>query len=294
MRGTPWSLLISWMRGWLPRCGRGSRRVRLSSLILVVWPAWACSPEPLRRDVCAVIGSGIVNGTPCDALKGPVVEVTAVFEGRAREQRQACTGTLISDRFILTAAHCFDPPGSTTANRVEVVIEGQRLTSSWFVSHPDATFQRVPELGVDQAVGINDIALIRLDTPVSTKPLAIGGTSGVMPGDALTVAGFGFDENGKRGALKAGQLRVARVLTGQLVSAVDPSGATTCFGDSGGPAIADLMGVPTVVGVASSAVAFSELESGAECRDLAAVFINLGSAPVARFIEGVLANNRAP
>lgn len=54
------------------------------------------------------------------------------------------------------------------------------------------------------------------------------------------------------------------------------------------------MGAPTVVGVASSALVIEEVEGGATCRDASAVFINLGSPQVARFIEGVIANNCGP
>jgi hypothetical protein len=89
-----------------------------------------------------------------------------------------------------------------------------------------------------------DVAALTLARAAAAAPLDLGPAP--RPGDAMIAAGFGLDERGADGVLRAATTRV-RAVSGDVAS-TDP---VTCDGDSGGPLL-DRDGA--VVGVLSGAV----------------------------------------
>lgn len=184
-----------------------------------------------------------------------------------------CSGTLIADDVVLTAAHCLNvgnrkvrtmPPSGlmiyigispVEAYNAGTLTFGDFLAVSETKIHPNYNSTKL----------LNDIALVRLAqpvtdvTPLPALPASLGfGESDV--GATINFAGYGQDENGEYGV----RLQVDHVL-GSLGCTVngcptpgDPDTQISytneigpCFGDSGGPAFIFRNNAPYVGGITS-------------------------------------------
>ncbi|CAG0888169.1 unnamed protein product [Darwinula stevensoni] len=112
-----------------------------------------------------------------------------------------CGGSLINDRYVLTASHCVE--SNTTRTFYVTLGDLDKSTSSESQSiQIEATAIMHPEYDTPTWVN-NDVAILRLETPVDfqayphIRPICL--SSSVIPnvGDAVTIAGWGrTEENG--------------------------------------------------------------------------------------------------
>lgn len=198
----------------------------------------------------------IFNGVDAPACAFP----TAVAMLDQDSGRMFCTGTLIHPDVILFAAHCMDPDSSWATPG-----------SVMFGESVDAPIREVPVLDCDmhpdwKTEGI-DLAACTLAAPVRglpIVPLLMGcEVDQLQPGRGVTIVGFGAataiqDPEGEVHTDGAGTKR----FTQQTVTDVLPNqndvimiGPNTggCFGDSGGPALVQLLdGTWRVFGAAST------------------------------------------
>lgn len=177
-----------------------------------------------------------------------------------------CSGTVVSPRIILTAAHC----GTSLAD-IDTVFVGDDLHSGGFVRvdqvipHPGYTATATD----DPFIAFHDLTLLRVtdDLPGQAAPLLretmTNGPDFIGP--SLTFVGYGYTSG-----VVHGGFGVRRVVTfpidvvgpadvgGSLGTLNDTlfyfrlAGKNTCNGDSGGPAFIARRGVERQAGLASS------------------------------------------
>ncbi|HTE52425.1 MAG TPA: trypsin-like serine protease [Kofleriaceae bacterium] len=202
----------------------GSRR--FTALLLV---AGCAGPEVAER------GAAITNGRP--ALGDPAV--VALLSGGQLE----CTGTLIADDIVLTAAHCVGdgrPDQVLFGSSVDQPVRIESVASA--SPHPD----------FDPATLAHDLALVRLACPVDLAPVPVldRAFDGSFAGRPIRVVGFGADGAGGAGIKREGVTAIESFGPDWFRFAPLPS--QTCFGDSGGPALLGLGATELVVGVTST------------------------------------------
>jgi V8-like Glu-specific endopeptidase len=172
--------------------------------------------------------------------------------GRIDFDNGLCTGTLIGQRTVLTAAHCLE--GASSAK----FTLGQNVyAASQMIGHPSYDPQAVT----------HDVALLVLSkNVVGVSPMQLA-THPPVIGESITLVGFGDTASG---ADNAGTKRVASNkvawLGSQTFSFSGSSGSqgNVCQGDSGGPSFRALGGVEYCLGIHSTASAVC----GAEGNDV--------------------------
>jgi V8-like Glu-specific endopeptidase len=174
-----------------------------------------------------------------------------------------CSGTVIEQRTILTAAHCVE--NAASASDVFVVLGDEYRAASQMWIHEEYSANTPHLRSVDGQVyrfSGPDIAIIAFAQDLPAPVVTIG-TDAPTQGDLVTIVGFGNDENESKGVRRVGQVEFQSMTptyledkqtvdhnTGALVVNPGPNNELVCGGDSGG---ALLVG-DTLVGVTSGGV----------------------------------------
>jgi len=156
---------------------------------------------------------------------------------------ELCSGVLVAQDIVLTAAHCVTDQASYRIVSVNRAFRTQALNVVAVLAHPAF----IPGTTPRTQPGV-DLALLKLERPLGSDfvPYDPRLATAITDDDRVTVAGFGLLAEKRKGTART--LREAALVANGTVEAansvqiaVDPrrraetSGAGACHGDSGGP-----------------------------------------------------------
>ncbi len=187
--------------------------------------AVGCQTAPPGRTVEG--SSELSAGTPDN---GDPAVVALVFARDPTELR--CTGTLINERVVLTAAHCdiqLDPAAFEVVFGADLSGSVDRVEIIDVLAHPDY-----------DSTASHDLALLLLAVPVQTAPVSLLNQPLIAapPPVSLRLVGFG---SSAPDAMDNGQKREGWTETSAVTDHYVELGAAPslpCHGDSGGPVFA--------------------------------------------------------
>lgn len=218
-------------------------------------PTLRWSSLGLLSAALACAGS-VPTGTP--ELEGSISEDRivggAAFSGAPgvgallRNGAPHCTGTLVDNRRVVTAAHCFYNNANPASWRFVVGSNAKAPDETYAVAsirvHPSFSMSTV----------VHDIAVVTLSTSATEAPMKVlDNLDSSWVGAELFFVGYGVD-NGQRqsglGIKRAVSMPISEVGPSQF--AYETAGKNTCSGDSGGPAFfVDQQGTFLLAGVTS-------------------------------------------
>jgi secreted trypsin-like serine protease len=162
-----------------------------------------------------------------------------------------CTGSVISSTAVLTAAHCVDPRVVGSGNVFEVftgTVAGQTPPLAVASTAFDPAFD------VNNVTAGHDIGIVKLAAPTALKPLPFN--RGPLGAGPVRLVGYGLNTHVDIAGIPNG-VGTKRTVTTTIASStptlvtIGSAGATTCHGDSGGPAFQVINGQEVIIGTTS-------------------------------------------
>lgn len=208
-------------------------------------PTTPTTPQPSpglpSGGACGVLGStasssvAILNGTDCPTGASAVVLLN--MRDSFNSPAGACSGTVISQRAILTAAHCI--PGTVRSVRM-FLGSGAEVVAESFVAHPDY-----------RGGTSSDVAIVIMPQPIGRTPIPLLLSRDARVGESAVIAGWGRNQNDIPATLRAGVTTISAA-GALLETQFSASVSSVCSGDSGGPILLSEGGVWSVGGVTSA------------------------------------------
>ncbi|XP_054162841.1 venom peptide isomerase heavy chain-like [Oppia nitens] len=223
-----------------------------------------------------LMSSSIVNGREAKRAEFPYIVYIERWDrkdtnGKIEEKKKGhCTGSVINEDWILTAAHCFKSNTikcegvciyKVYAGIIDKTQPGVDYGHQLIILHPNYTSQNAEY----------DIALIKVKIPmifsansgyyrqinsICLPPIGHYNTDN----EYAVIAGFGDIYGAKDvNRLLMGWTRIPPQQSNSLVLVIDkqypyPDGSYVCFGDSGGPLIQYVNNRAVIIGVAAKAL----------------------------------------
>ena len=216
----------------------------------------ACAPNKggsLKSS--ADLNAGIIGGTDATGSEDFAKTVVLLYD---KEAGAICTASIISDKLLLTAAHCV-----ASAPTSLYVVFGTNIESTDIIVRRAVTAVTTPAWATRAAQELNngDMAMVGFvgGLPEGYKPAEmLSDLSVLKDGATVTLAGYGTSD-GVAGT-GAGKLRYVDTTiqaVGYSESEIlmeQSKGFGACHGDSGGPAYVEVNGKRLVIGVTSRGV----------------------------------------
>jgi len=219
------------------------------------------------------IATRIINGTA--AADNEIPFQVSLMKDYGSSYSTFCGGTLISDTWVVTAAHCIE------AATPDYVIYGTNTIYPLDQNQTVAVANVIVHSGYDSDVNEdNDIALLELASPITTTDAVdyVSTTSelGFITGTMATVSGWGLTVSGDSDSGSDDLLKVkvpvydqdacvsaytdsTPVTSNNICAGYEEGGADSCQGDSGGPLfVHHADGSDTLIGVVSFGIGCAE------------------------------------
>ncbi|MBI4509456.1 MAG: trypsin-like serine protease [Deltaproteobacteria bacterium] len=216
----------------------------------------ACEPAPTFSSVdrtapLPIIGGSLDSGDPAVPL--------IILQDTAGNMVGICTGTLITPRVVLTAAHCMDSESNATrwtayfGNSIQGYYypssdpgyKGKRTVTK-AEHHPSWDPAKDPGQPYDIA-----LMLLGSDAPVSPKPMNRLTIDASYVGQPVRLVGFGDTRVSSQESGRKRQVTVPLSDLDSLMIVYGNAEKNVCQGDSGGPNFMTINGTEYVVGVTS-------------------------------------------
>uniref|UniRef100_T1JB02 limulus clotting factor C n=1 Tax=Strigamia maritima TaxID=126957 RepID=T1JB02_STRMM len=198
--------------------------------------------------------SRVVGGAETEPNQYPWT--VAIFRRLPNSSRlqQICGGSLVNDRYVVTAGHCFR---NRTEKDIVIGLSEHNITAPIKTSAIKVAASQIitnPSWGVSFAKSDGDIAIVKLSRSITysaeMRPVCLSPTGLSFEGVTATVAGWGrYEFNGNRSSqvLRATEMPVlplsdcesaypkGQVTPNMVCAALADPVQDACPGDSGGP-----------------------------------------------------------
>jgi hypothetical protein len=227
---------------------------QVSSLLILIMSLTACGPSPSLEGAVTSSQSdyGIIGGEEVATIDPVQSGIVALYDLKTQG---LCTGSILSDNLILTAAHCI----GKDVKQLKIIFANKLTDKTRIIKSVRAVSvspywdkrQRMPK-------DTGDIALVRFDggLPTGYKPARLlTAVFAFNPGQEVLLAGYGIS-NGNTGEGSA-TLRKVKVtiddpkFANTEIRLDQRNGRGACHGDSGGPAYVTYGGVTYLWGITS-------------------------------------------
>ncbi|XP_015111209.1 serine protease snake [Diachasma alloeum] len=229
---------------------------------LMTPPTLAVDRTPVNASLCAIkYQKLIVGGTKAEPKEFP--HMVAVGFNTHTGIEWGCGGTLVSDLFVLTAAHCTFSLNGGAAEWVRVGDLDLKQNDDDAKPQQRKVIERIRHPSYKASSHYHDIALLRMESPVTfdawVRPACLPTVSSEQLPEKAIATGWGkvnwIDEEGSNKLLKVTLSTMPQGLCNRVVvgNTVHPrlkqgivddwqicageEGKDTCQGDSGGPLV---------------------------------------------------------
>jgi Trypsin/F5/8 type C domain len=159
------------------------------------------------------------------------------FVAKVSMDGRACSGALVSDQWIVTAAGCFpeNPQGGTPAKATTVLISGETVHVTTLVARTD-----------------RDLMLAKLDVPIThVGPVQLATTPAAV-GESLSGDGFGRTATDWVTDIPHSRTFTVASTSDTTFAVTSDTGVDTCKGDAGGPEFRQVGSTLQLVGIHST------------------------------------------